>query len=274
MTAGVLLRCYAELNDYLPEARRQRELTLGVRDPVTVAALIAAAGIPPAAVELVLVNGVSCALEQHLADGDRVSLYPLFEAFDVTPLLRLRPRPLRRVRFVADAHLGRLARGLRLLGFDTLFANDPGDRELTRICAEEGRILLSRDRALLAHRRITHGLWIAPVRPREQLAYVVDRLDLYGLFRPFTRCTVCNGGLVSVPARELDAELPPRVLAAFATFWRCGGCRRLYWEGSHYEGLRGFVEQLAARRGPSPAPADAVCSCDSMTASGRSTYLR
>lgn len=268
MAAGVLLRCYAELNDYLPAARRRRGLALCVADRATVAELIAAVGIPPAAVELVLVNGVSCALERPLGDGERVSLYPMFEAFDVTPLLRLRAHPLRRVRFVADAHLGRLARGLRLLGFDTLFANDPGDRELARVSAEEGRILLSRDRALLRRSRITHGLWIASVRPREQLAYVIDRLDLSGLFRPFTRCTVCNGDLALVPARGLEAELPPRVLAAFASFWRCGGCGRIYWEGSHYERLHRFVEQLAACRGPLSAPADAVCSCDPMTESG------
>jgi uncharacterized protein with PIN domain len=219
----VLVRCYAELNDYLPEARRQRSFSV----PFSAAA------------------SIERLIDHNLQAGDRITLYPLFESFDVTPLLRLRDRPLRRVHFVADAHLGRLARYLRLLGFDTLFENDPGDAELARISAREGRILLSRDKRLLQRRILSHALWIPAIRPREQLAYLVDRLDLRGLFRPFTRCTLCNGRLVEVMEDVPDLPVPPGVRAAFKTFWRCEGCDRIYWQGSHYDRLRAFVEQLA-----------------------------
>jgi uncharacterized protein with PIN domain len=211
--------------------------------------LTAGFGIPISAVEVVLVNGVSCGPERALRDGDRVSLYPMFESLDVTPLLRLRERPLRRVSFVADAHMGRLARYLRLLGFDTLFENDSGDDELARISSGEGRILLSRDRRLLARRSVTHGLWIGDTNPRKQLVHVVDRLDLYRMFRPFTRCTVCNGQLFLVDEQGIGAlQLPRRILASFETFLRCDGCGRVYWQGSHYHRLRAFVAQVAAGR--------------------------
>jgi uncharacterized protein with PIN domain len=238
------LRCYAELNDLLPAAERQRTLTLELVPPVTVRSLAAARGIPPGRIELALVDGRSVPLEAELDAGARVSLYPVFESMDVTPLLRLRDRPLRRVRFVADAHLGRLARYLRLLGFDTLFENDPGDAALARISAHQGRILLTRDRALLERRLVTHGLWVPATRPRSQLVWVVERLDLWRLFRPFTRCTVCNGVLREVTRNSLQGRVPPRVLAAFDAFWRCRGCGRVYWRGSHYDRLRMLVDQL------------------------------
>jgi uncharacterized protein with PIN domain len=245
----VLVRCYAELNDYLPEEHRQRDFPISLSDAESVGGLIASLRIPVGAVEVILVNGSAGDLGRSLRDGDRVSLYPLFESLDVTPLLRLRPQPLRRVRFVADAHLGRLARYLRLLGFDALFENDPGDAELARICSQEGRILLSRDRRLLERRIVTHGLWIPSVRPREQLVYLVDRLSLYSLFRPFTRCTVCNGLLSQVNEDISDLAVPPRIKTVFGAFWRCDGCGRVYWRGSHYERLHAFVDRLAAGRG-------------------------
>jgi len=243
----VRVRCYAELNDFLPAEHRQLDFDITFCDPASVGWLIAELGIPATRVEIVLVNGISGKLDRNLEDGDRVSLYPVFESFDVSPQLRLRDEPLRQVRFVADAHLGRLARYLRLLGFDTLFENDLGDVELARIASQEGRILLSRDRRLLERRVVSHGLWIPAIRPREQLIDVVDRLDLHRLFRPFTRCTVCNGMLVNVDKDTPDLELPPRVRAVFETFWRCAGCHRVYWKGSHYDRLRAFVEQLTIK---------------------------
>lgn len=240
-----LLRCYAELNDFLPAERRQREQPVSLTDGETVGVLIAGLGVPAEAIEVVLVNGTSSGLNRPLRDGDRVSLYPLFESLDVTALLQLRGKPLRLVRFVADAHLGRLARYLRLIGFDTLFENDPGDAALVRISLDEGRILLSRDRRLLERRGLTHSLWIPATRPREQLGYLVDRLDLYGQCRPFTRCTVCNGILSPVDKDADDLRLPPRIRAAFDTFWRCNGCSRVYWQGSHFMRLKEMVKQLS-----------------------------
>ena len=238
------VRLYAELNDFLPSHHRQREQLVVLESGVTVGALVSWMGIPEQEVEVVLVNGTSSGMDRTLRDGDRVSVYPVFEALDVTSLLQLRAHPLRQACFLADAHLGRLARYLRLLGFDTLFENDPGDAALVRISLEEGRILLSRDRRLLMRRGLTHGLWIPPIRPHEQLSYLLDRLDLYALFRPFSRCTVCNGVLSAVDKDRDDLRVPPRVRIAFDAFWRCEGCGRVYWQGSHYQRLKEVVTQL------------------------------
>jgi len=244
MAAKATLRCYAELNDFLPRRHRQRDLIARFVPPVPVRHLIANAGVPPAAVELVLLNGVSVGFDARVEDGDRISIYPVFESFDVSGLLRVRGTPLRQVHFVADAHLGRLARYLRMLGFDTLFDNDFGDNELARLSREEGRILLTRDRGLLMRRGITHACYLPQLPPREQLVWVVERLQLTGLLRPFSRCTACNGDLVTAAVGDVVGSVPDGVLRRNKRFWRCRGCGRVYWKGSHYARMREFVARV------------------------------
>ena len=250
--ARVQFRCYAELNDFLPLAQRQRDIELEFQPPAPLRHLVETLGVPHTEVDLVLLNGESVDLEQRVNDGDRVSLYPLFEAMDITPVLRLRSEPLREPRFVVDAHLGKLARYLRLLGFDTRFENDCGDAALVQAVQAEHRILLTRDRALLMRRGVTHGCYVRPTRPLDQLGYLIRRLDLYRCFRPFTRCMLCNGFLGPVDKRELEDSLPPRVRVAFERFWRCGGCGQVYWQGSHYDRLQGLVQELGAGAGREP----------------------
>ncbi len=239
--ARATLRFYAELNDFLPRARRYRDCPLQFPDGAPVRHLVEQFGVPHTELELVLLDGRSVGLEEPVPDGARLSLYPVFEAMDVSPLLRLRPWPLRVTRFVADAHLGRLARYLRLLGFDTCYENDAGDAALADCSVREHRILLTRDRALLMRREITHGCYVRALKPREQLAAVMARCDLYRQVRPFTRCMECNGLLAAVEKAQVALELPPGVCARFERFWRCGGCRRVYWQGSHFARLNELV---------------------------------
>jgi uncharacterized protein with PIN domain len=249
--AKVVIRCYEELNDFLPAAWRKRERELELGPPAPVRHLIETLGVPHTEVELVLVNGVSVDLDYRVADGDRISVYPMFEALDVTPLLRLRQRPLRRVRLVVDSHLGRLARYLRMLGFDTLFHNDLGDRELARLVDQEGRILLTRDKALLMRREVTRGCYVREGNPREQLASLVARLDLYREIRPFTRCMECNGALRPVAKEQVAVRLPERTRELFQAFWECTGCGRVYWKGSHFERMQALVDWVRAREASS-----------------------
>ena len=89
--------------------------------------MIEALGVPHTEVELILVNGVSVDFDYRLRHGDRVAVYPRFERFDISPLLRVRTEPLRQVRFIADANLGGLAHLLRMTGFDTLYDNGIAD---------------------------------------------------------------------------------------------------------------------------------------------------
>ncbi|MDD3449381.1 MAG: Mut7-C RNAse domain-containing protein [Gammaproteobacteria bacterium] len=236
-TPSVTLRFYEELNDFLPAHKRKRSYRRPLFLSPTVKDVIEAEGVPHGEVDLILVNGVSVAFDHRLRDGDRVAVYPMFEALDIGPLLRLRPRPLRVPRFILDVHLGKLARRLRMLGFDTLYRNDFDDHEIVEIAARERRIILTRDIGLLKHGAVTHGYWLRSTRPARQIGEVLEHFDLHRLVDPFARCTVCNGEVRSVEKSEILDRLHPGTARTFDVFYQCGDCGKVYWEGAHYEDM-------------------------------------
>jgi uncharacterized protein with PIN domain len=244
----VRLRFYAELNDHLAPRLRQRSFELPLRGRASVKDVIESCGVPHTEIELVLINGRSVGFDAVLHDGDQVSVYPMFEALDVSPLLRLRPRPLRVVRFVLDVHLGRLARSLRLLGFDTWYEKACSDEELVRRSRAERRILLTRDRGLLKRSAVTHGSFLYATDPRQQLSEVVERFDLRRALHPFRRCIACNGRLLRVSREELQGRLDPELLARYDSFRRCPGCGRIYWPGSHHARMQRLVDEVRSGR--------------------------
>src|SRR4051812_12044142 len=160
-------RFYEELNDFLAPARRKQSFELRCAESATVKNAIESVGVPHTEVELILANGVSVDFAYRVQHGDRISVYPMFETFDVTPLLRLRPAALREPRFIADAQLGALARLLRMLGFDTRFENPADDAAIRETALAERRTILTRDRQLLICRDVTHGCYVHALRPDE-----------------------------------------------------------------------------------------------------------
>ena len=150
-------------------------------------------------------------------------------------------------RFLLDAHLGRLAKYLRMLGFDVRYhAEDPGDAALARIAADEERVLLSRDRGLLDRALVQRGYFVQATDPEEQVEEVIGRFGLREHARPLTRCLRCNGLLAPAPKEEVFEALPPQTRRHVEAFYRCMGCGRVYWEGSHYRRMQRFVERLLA----------------------------
>jgi uncharacterized protein with PIN domain/sulfur carrier protein ThiS len=238
MRALVTVRCYEELNDFLPPERRRRPFPLALQRGQTVKNLVESLGIPHTEVDLVLVGGRSVGFRHRLADGDRVSVYPVFESLDITAVSRVRPRPLRQPRFVLDVHLGRLARLLRLAGFDSLYSNGWDDGELSRISRREARILLTRDRGLLMRAEVTHGYCVRSACPPEQLREVLARFDLNSRLEPFSLCLVCNRKLERLSRRRAKARVPEKVARSYRRFRVCPRCGRVYWRGTHWESMR------------------------------------
>jgi len=237
-------RFYEELNDFLPADRRRREFTCACPPAATVKHMIEALGVPHTEVELVLLNGESVGFERTLLDGDRVAVYPVFERLDISPLLRVRARPLRVLRFVADAHLGGLAALLRMSGFDTLYHNAFDDGEIAEIGAHQGRIVLTRDRELLKRRIISHGCYLHARKPREQLGELFERLDLARSARPFSLCLRCNHPLRKLPAEQARPKVPAKVAERHSRFLACDQCQRVFWEGSHWRSMQALLEPL------------------------------
>lgn len=236
----VSIRFYAELCDLVEEPSGRLEPLVGSRRSVK--DLIEACGVPHTEVDLVLVDGKSVPFSHPITGGERIAVYPVFEAFDVAPVTEVRPDPLRETKFVLDVHLGRLARYLRLLGFDTDYEPDRDDDRLVTVSVDEGRILLTRDRELLQRASISHGAFVRATDPIRQLREVVQRFHLSRSIAPFSRCMVCNGELEPVDADLVSDQVPPMTRRHVDEYRRCRSCGRVFWRGAHHEGLMGLID--------------------------------
>lgn len=245
-----LVRAYEELNERLDPAHRKRDFPVDLPPGTAVAGLLEVLRIPPESVDFVLLDGEPGALDDTLDGVARVALYPVFERFALEGVTRVRDRPLRRPRFLADEHLARLARCLRMAGFDTGLAAGMDDVTLADLGEREGRILLTRDRHLLEVLRPSRAIYVASQRPREQFALVVTALQLECVAAPFTRCMLCNSALVAAAPETVVARVPASVRREHATFRSCPGCGRVYWAGGHYRRMLKLLSAAGIRGGP------------------------
>jgi len=193
--------------------------------------------VPHTEVDLILANQLPVGFDYHPVNGDYISVYPVFESFDISTINLLRPEPLREVKFILDVHLGTLARYLRMTGFDTLYRNDLEDEEIVNISVDEKRIILTRDRQILKNGKVTHGYYVRNTNPARQLDEIVHRFDLKEKFNPFHRCMICNGIIETIDKKAVLDQLPLITSQAFNEFYRCKSCLKVYWKGSHYTRL-------------------------------------
>ncbi|MGF1529421.1 MAG: Mut7-C RNAse domain-containing protein [Candidatus Competibacterales bacterium] len=238
--ATVQLRFYALLNDLLAPRHRHQTISHSLVQSTTIKDLIEALGVPHPEVGEIWVNGRGVGFDYRVIDGDAIAVYP--KATGVPP--EVEPH------FVVDVNLGKLARYLRLLGFDCHYRTDGADPELAALAADEGRTLLTRDRGLLKRRRVALGLFVRATQPRAQLVEVVQRLDLFPLIRLGQRCGRCNGIVEPVAKTAIAHRLLPGTRRDYQDFWRCGNCQWLYWRGSHYCEMLNLIEGLNPREAP------------------------
>ncbi|MCB9027502.1 MAG: Mut7-C RNAse domain-containing protein [Bacteroidales bacterium] len=147
-------------------------------------------------------------------------------------------------RFILDVHLGRLAKYLRLCGFDTLFSTLYEDREIIETSMMEERIILTRDKLLLKDKRVKRGYLIRSQYYREQLKEVFERFNLKEHVRLFTRCITCNTLLETVSKEEISDRLLADTSRYYMEFKRCPTCDRIYWAGSHYDNMKKSLKSL------------------------------
>lgn len=230
-------RFYEELNDFLAPERRKRAFPVPIDRGRSVKDAIESVGVPHTEVDLVLVDGASVRFEHVLRGGERVAVYPVFERLDIAPVVHLRPAPLREMRFVLDSHLGKLARHLRMAGFDCLWEVDYGDEEIVALSLVQTRVILTRDRDLLKRRAVERGHFVRETESEKQFREVVRAFQLERLLRPFTRCRVCNSMLRKVSRESVRGRVPEKVWISQEAFSECPDCGRIFWPGTHYERL-------------------------------------
>lgn len=243
-TKTVKLRFYEELNDLLESGKKKKAFFYQFSGRPTIKHVIEALGVPHTEVELILANGDSVGFDYHIKDGDHISVYPVFETLDVSPIIRLREKPLRNIKFILDVHLGKLAKILRMLGFDTIYKNKYNDKEIINISKTDNRIILTRDRCILKNKSVTHGCYIRSEQPYEQTLEVLQRFELFSQIKPFYRCMICNGVIESVSKESILSEIPPKTAKYYNEFYKCSDCGRIYWKGSHYFKMKEKIERI------------------------------
>lgn len=238
-------RFYEDLNDFLPQARKKVRFPVSFENSPAVKDIIESLGVPHTEIDVILVNRSSADFNYRLKDNDDVAVYPVFESLDVSPIVRLRARPLRKpMAFICDVHLGRLCGMLRIMGFDTLYRNDYEDKNIIAIAKQEERTILTRDRGILKHKAVTHGYCVRSTDWREQTREVIDCFDLSRSISSFTICPACNGRIAPVDKSAIIDLLEEKTRCFYDDFSRCKSCGKIYWKGSHYEKLRGLIKKL------------------------------
>ena len=178
-------RYYEELNDFLPKEKRKKIFSYYFRDSLSIKSAIVNQGVPHDEVDFVLANGTSVGFDYQLQDGDRISIYPVFESLDISSVTCLRDKPLRQTKFLVDGDLDTLARKLQMFGYDVLYRNDLQEAEVMAIALGERRIILTRDQELLKNEKLTHGYLVQTTDVELQFEEIVRRFDLYGQIPPF-----------------------------------------------------------------------------------------
>jgi uncharacterized protein with PIN domain len=150
-------------------------------------------------------------------------------------------------RFVVDLNVGRLAKWLRVMGYDTLFPREADDNDLVRIALQENRLLVTRDSGFSLRRVARQGqmrvLQIADDGLRLQLRQLVRDLNL-DLDRGFSRCIRCNELLTPVKKEAVAQRVPPYVYSKHQDFRQCAGCHRVYWRGTHWSRMLAELQQV------------------------------
>lgn len=240
----ITFRYYEELNDFIPYKYRKKRFEHNIATNTSVKDAIESMGIPHTEIDLILVNSKSVDFSYNLKEGDYVSVYPKFESFDISELTKIRSKPLREIKFILDVHLGKLAKYLRLLGFDTLYNNNIDDPEIIEIAKEEKRIILTRDFGILKNNKVTHGYWLRSQNSKEQLEEVIQRFDLKKKLNLFSRCTLCNGEIFKTDKILTEGKIKDQIYKEYDTFFQCNNCKKIYWKGSHYDNMLRFISSI------------------------------
>ena len=151
-------------------------------------------------------------------------------------------------RFIVDINVGKLAKWLRMIGYDTLLFDHRDDKRLIHIAMTENRIILTRDTQMMKRRVITIGelkaILILSDNPGEQIHQVIKELGLNRSFNSFSLCLECNQLLVKISKEDVKDRVPPYVYRTQLQYVECPNCHRTYWQGTHWQAMIKKLEGL------------------------------
>ena len=152
------------------------------------------------------------------------------------------------LKFIVDNNVGKLAKWLRMMGYDTLFFSGSDDSHMVTTALAEGRVILTRDTQIMRRRVVTDGrlkvILIRSDEPEQQMRQVVEALNLDCQFRLFTICLECNQPLVERSKQQVQELVPPYVFQTRSQYMECPTCHRIYWRGTHWEAMKKKLEKF------------------------------
>jgi hypothetical protein len=226
--------------------RKSAEVDRCLTERTSVKDIIEGCGVPHPEVDLILVKGRPVDFSRVLESKSSVEVFPL-EPETVTNFPENRLQVPNIGKFVADGHLGKLVRDLRLLGIDVSYDRDAADPALVRVSSDQERALLTRDRRLLMHSEVRHGRYLRSQNPLEQTVEVLQRFNLAPDLAPFSRCLLCNALLEPAEKAKIIGQLEPLTRIYYDQFRRCPQCGQVYWSGSHFGKLQNRIETIRSR---------------------------
>jgi len=240
---------FGELNDFLKPNMRDKEINIDFIEKRSAKDLIESIGIPHTEVFAIKINGGFSDFDSIIDQNDKLLVYPMSVSrsdniLDRNILKKLRKDYLEIEKFIVDVNLGRLARYLRLMGFDSLYDNNYPDEDIAQFSKEQNRIVLTRDVGLLKRKDISHGYWVRSDKPREQLDEVVIRFGLQDKIQKMKYCSHCNGKLFEVAKEEIIDQLKKKTEENFNKFYQCNDCKKIYWKGSHFDNIEKIAINL------------------------------
>jgi len=153
------------------------------------------------------------------------------------------------LKFVADQNVGRLAKLLRIMGFNTLFFAGEDDANIIALALAESRIILTRDTQIMKRRLVTSGrlkaILIESDEPEQQVHQLINTLNLDRQSKPFTLCLECNQPLLEKSKNEVTERVPPYVFKTQSQFMECPNCQRIYWRGTHWQAMTKRLKKFA-----------------------------
>jgi len=242
-TKKAYFQFFGTLGDFISCSEQDPAVEISFYLHPSVKDLMESRGVPHVEIFGLKINGKPETLDYRVNDGDRICAYPAGELAGNEHYQIKDPGNVPDV-FIADVHLGKLARNLRLMGIDTWYDTGWKDHTIIEKAIVNNRTVLTRDRELLKYGDLEHGYWLRSTDPEKQVLEVLSHVDLYPGLSPFSRCLSCNGLLISVNKDEILEKIPPDVRSWAKDFYRCRNCRKIYWKGSHYEKLQAKVERI------------------------------
>lgn len=241
---SVKITLHGDLSLFLPrQQRKEASLEIDLTRRTSIKDFLESLGVPHPEIFRLTVNNLPTTFAYIVAAKDQIEVYPLPVPVDLTEENILRA-PLEEISFAVDANVGKLARLLRMAGFDTFFDQTMDDEPLAEKARQEERILLTKDRALLKRKAVIYGRLIRNIMPADQLREVILLYGLQNETKPFSRCLCCNDVLRPAAKKDIVERLKPLTKKYFDDFHICPACERIYWPGSHRDKMRDYLQGI------------------------------